>query len=213
MLNLQVIDNVLSTSGFYMPDDESIEDNENVLAIKEQIQNQYINLNELGVYLLDSIENDIAKINILEEMVIYVDQNYTSIVNQNFFKGDISEIGEFIYHFFCIDCYTMILPNFIHQINCTSIESFQKIFKNKYHNDTVLFKNAFLTTIKNIVIELIKLEKIDKKIKSNQDFVKLKKRFAYYLDLIEFGNGSNFYFNYILPLIESRFSEIFWRSE
>lgn len=224
MLNLQTIDSPLSTSSIYFnipdnnsifgmpPDYEIMEDNENSIEIKKQIEDQYINLNNLGIYLLNLIDNYTLKNEILEDLLIFVNENYTPIVNQNFFKGDITKIGSFTYQFFCIDCFTMILPNFIQQIKCDSPESFEQILQYKFKNNSLLFKKDFLNTIKKIVMELLKLEKIDNRIQSNTDFIDLKKRFAYYLDLIEFGDGNNFLYNYIIPVINNNFSEIWWRS-
>lgn len=210
-MNLVGIDNVNSTSS--LPFNYNFVDGDERIMIKERIEDQYIKLNNLGFDYLSEIDDQNIKNDIIKDIINYVNENYTAIMNfESLFTKDFEEMGKFIYNFFCIDCYNTILPNFINQIKCYSINDFEEYAKIKYTEDTFLFKNALIICIKSILEQVLKLSQIDKTIKKDDSYNKLIKKYSYYIDLIDFGPAEKILNNYIFPLLNKHFNQILWRS-
>ncbi len=210
-MNLQTVDSVWSTSS--VPYNFKYIDEDEMIINKEEIENQYINFNNLGFNILNDIEEDM-QIHILKDMLFFINDNYTSIINyENIFISDIEEIGKFTYQFFCVDCYNIILPKFLSVIKCNSIKGFESYITNNLNlGNSVKFKNVFISVIKLYLDKMIKLSKIDSKIKKDKEYIKMVKKFLYYIDLIEFGTTDNFRDNYVIPVVNKYFEELYWRS-
>ena len=210
-MDLLSIDNVFSTSS--VPFDYVYIDKDEKNMIEEKIKDQYINLNNLGFDYLKDISEDELKINVLNDLISFVNNNYTAVVGfDSVFTKDTKEMGEYIYNFFCIDCYNMILPNLINQIKCYSYEEFERYYKDKLSYDSNLFKNKLILCIKSILDQVLKLSKIDNKITNDLSYKKLVKKYSYYIDLLDFGDASNLVSNYFNPLLIKHFDHILWRS-
>lgn len=210
-MNLLAIDNIYSTSS--IPYNYKYIDGDEKDVMKENIEDQYINLNNLGINLLNQIDENEIKLEIINELLDFVNYNYTSIINfESVFVNDTNEIGDFIYQFFCIDCYSTLLPNYINQIKCFSNKEFEEILKIKFNGNQHLFKNSFILCIKSILDQMLKLSNLDKNIKYDTSYKNLIKKYSYYIDLLDFGTTDKFLYNYIIPLMNKHFDQILWRS-
>jgi hypothetical protein len=188
-------------------DNEELEVNENIIT------NQYINFNNLGVNFIDNIDNNF-KINIYANMLNHINDNYLSIVDLDssiILPQKITEIGNHVYNFICIDCYNTIIPNFLNYTNCNSIDSFDSLIQNKFRGDYTLIKANLVKIIKNIVDELLKLQRIDVSVQKDEAYQKLLFKFTYYMELIDFGDTEKFINNYIRPLLVKNIDSILWR--
>jgi len=211
MLDLQTIDSVYSTSS--IPFNYKYLDMDLVEQLNNDIKDQYINFNNIGIDLLDSIEDEEIKKIILDDLLNYVNENYTSIIGlESVFFKDTLEMGTFVYHFFCIDYPTMILPNFINDIECFSIKEFEKAIKFKFNYKQDFFKASIITCVKNILDQILKLSNIDKKISNDESYKKLVKKYSFYIDMIDFGSAENLLYQYTVPILRKHFEEILWRS-
>ncbi len=210
-MDIQAIDNVFSTSSIpfnYVHIDKDVEE-----LMNENIQDQYINFNNLGVNLLQEIDDNNIKLNIIKELIQYVNSEYTSVVNfESLFVKDIEQIGSFTYEFFCIDCYNILFPKYIASINCNSREEFETIINNQYNSEPYKFKNSFISIIKSYLNQMFKLSNIDSKIRIDKQYNNMIKKFSYYIDLMEYGLSDRFINNYIFPLVNKHFEELYWRS-
>ena len=210
-MDLQTIDNVFSTSSIPFNYKHIDKDEEDVM--NENIQDQYINFNNLGVNLLQEIKEPQIKLNIIKDLIQYVNNEYTSVVNfESLFVRDIEEIGCFTYEFFCIDCYNILFPKYIASINCSNRQEFENVINNQYNVESYKFKNSFILIIKSYLNQMFKLSKLDPKIKDDKQYNNMIKKFSYYIDLMEFGLSDKFINNYIFPLVNKHFEELYWRS-
>jgi len=207
-MDLQAIDNVFATSS--VPFNYKYVDFDEMDTMNENIKDQYINLNNLGINILKEIKDNDIKATIIIEMIQFINDNYTSVVNfESLFVRDTEQIGGFIYEFFCVDTFNILIPKLITTINCNSRQEFEFIVNKKIKTT---FKNKFILIIKNYLDQLFKLSNIDPKIKNDSQYNNIIKKFSYYIDLIEFGLQDQFVENYIFPLVNKHFEELTWRS-
>lgn len=207
-------------------DTNSIDDIGNVIIIPDDyinyeelelqenmIKEQYINFNNMGINLIDNIDN-IYKPDIYANMLEYINDNYLSIVDYDssaILPQKLIEIGNFIYNFICVDCYNTIIPNFLNYTNCNTLDGFDSLIQNKYHGDYTLVKANLVKIIKNIVDELLKLQRIDNSVQKDETYQKLLFKFSYYMELVDFGDTEKFINNYIKPLLTKNLDSILWR--
>ncbi len=209
--DLNGIDSVMSSSTT-IPFNYNISDQEHINMYEETITDQYIYLNNLGDNLLSNLDEQ-SKTVIFKNMLEYINNHYTSIVdNDNLLTSNLMLIGEYNYLFFCVDCPTMILPNYLNQIECYSNKEFRSIMKTKFKNESYLIKNSLILCIKSILDQFVKLSTLDSKIKDNDSYQNLIKKYSYYIDLIDFGEFDNFIENYLVKLFDKNFNDILWRS-
>jgi hypothetical protein len=200
------INNIINIPNNFM-DVETLEANERIII------DQYINFNDLGINFIDNIDPRF-KLDIYANMLNYVNDNYLSIVDLDsaiIFPQKMIEIGNYIYNFICVDCYNTIIPNFLNYTNCNSIDSFDSLIQNKYRGDYTLIKANLVKIIKNIVDELLKLQRIDLSVQKDEAYQKLLFKFTYYMELVDFGDTEKFINNYIRPLLIKNIDSILWR--
>lgn len=209
-IDLNTIDNI----GNLVIQPENLIDPEEVEDIRKQIERQYIDLENLGIDLLTSKPFQIKR-EILPDVIQYVDQNYTSVVDiSNCLMSPVKliDVGEKVYKFICVDFFNSILPNYISIINCSCLEDFELFLKNKYKYDYTLVKADLIKVIKDIVIKLSNLKKLDNSIIKNPNYNELLLRYTYYLELVDFGETQRFVENYIIPMLSKNFGQILWRT-
>lgn len=204
--SIDVIENVINIPVDFI-DDEELEMNENI------IKEQYINFNNLGINLIDNIDKSF-KADIFANMLNYINDNYLSIVDLDssiILPQKLIETGNYIYNFICVDCYNTIIPNFLNYTNCNTLEGFDSLIQNKFRGDYTLVKANLVKIIKNVVDELLKLQRIDTSVQNDEMYQKLLFKFSYYMELADFGDTEKFINNYIRPLLIKNIDSILWR--
>lgn len=177
------------------------------------IKDQYIDFNNMGINLIDNIDSQ-YKSNIYANMLDYINDNYMSIVDLDssaILPQKLLETGNFIYNFLCVDFYNTILPNFLNHTNCNSLDGFDSLIQNKFRGDYSLVKANLVKIIKNVIDELMKLQRIDTSIQKDDMYQKLLFKFSYYMELADFGDTEKFVNNYIRPLLIKNMDQILWR--
>ena len=204
--SFDVIENVAIVPPNYI-NYEELEMNENV------IKDQYINFNNMGINLIENIDKSFIS-DIYANMLNYINDNYLSIVDLDssiIFPQKLMETGNFIYNFTCVDCYNTIIPNFMNHMNCNSLDGFDSLIQNKFRGDYSLVKANLVKIIKNVVDELLKLQRIDTSVQKDETYQKLLFKFSYYMELVDFGDTERFVNNYIRPLLIKNLDQILWR--
>jgi len=204
--DFDVIENIAIVPENYV-DYLELETNEKI------IEDQYKNFENMGINLLDNIDKLYIS-NILANMLDYVNSNYLSIVDLDssiILPQKLLETGNHVYNFICVDCYNTIIPNFLNYMNCNSLESFDSLIQNKFRGDYSLVKANLVKIIKNIVDELLKLQRIDASVQNDEMYQKLLFKFSYYMELVDFGDTELFANSYIRPLLIKNIDSILWR--
>lgn len=212
-VDMNAIESITHASIADLQNDNNLLDREELEVLNDQIKDQYINFNALGNNLLKNIENKL-KLHILTELIEYVNNNYTAIINYD--EAMISankriEVGTYIYNFFVVDCYNSLLPNYLNSINVTSIEQFDLYLKNVLENDATNFKTNFVKIIQAVVNTLTKLGGLDRKIVKDVNYQEIVRRYGFYIELINYGDTNNFLFNYVRPMLTKNLQDIVWR--
>jgi tetratricopeptide (TPR) repeat protein len=210
-IDLNSIDVIENISPTLIPDNYT--DYSELVETENTIKQQYVNLENLGINLINNI-NPLFISTIYAELLNYTNNNYLSIVDYDasiILPEKLLEVGENVYNFICVDCYNMIIPQFLIATGCTSLESFDLLIKNKYKNDYSIVKANLVKTINNIIDELLKLQRLDKTIQTDEKYQKLLRKCTYYIELVDFGNTEKFINNYVRPLLVKNLSSILWR--
>jgi hypothetical protein len=210
-IDLNSIDSVDNISQTLIPENyvdfEELTENENI------IKQQYLDFENLGINLMITIDKKFKQ-DIFANMLNYINDNYLCIADYDaatILPQKLLEIGDLVYNFICVDFYNTILPNFLILIKCSSLEEFDLLIKNKYKNNFGVLKTNLVKTTKNIVEELLKLQRIDATIQVDKSYQKLMRKYTYYLDLLDFGDTERLLNNYIKPLLVKNFNSILWR--
>lgn len=213
MFDLNVSDGVEHTSIVDLQSNEQIIDRQELEMIEETITRQYIDFENLGANLLTSVPLK-YKMPIFERMLIHINENYTAITNMDqalASPNKMIEVGDLVYRFFVIDCFYTFVPNYLNKINCINVEQFRQYFQKTLKNDINSFKADFIKIIKTVVDQLLNLQKLDRTANENKDYRQLLRRNGYYMELINFGDSSNFVFNYFEVMLLKNESEIIGR--
>lgn len=201
------IPNVQRVENQIIDRDESISD-------KSIIENQYIELDNLGINLLKEIDDKDLKSEVLDELLQFANDNFISIAYMdqvNISRAKLNEIGELVYQFLCVDCYNTLIPNFLSTHDIYNIKQFDIYFKNNLKNDVSTFKASFAKTINSVINKLFNLSNIDKKIKADKTYNEILKKYGFYLELINYGDSDKFLFNYFRPVLSKHESDLTWR--
>ena len=212
-IDMNTIDNLTQAPIEYLQNDNHIIDREVLENVDNKIKSQYINFDNLGQNLLNNIA-DKYKIVIFQNLLNYVNSNYTAVINYDeamISNKKLIEVGTYVYQFFVIDCYNTIIPNYLNSINCIDINQFDLYFKNTLNNDISNFKTSFIKIIIKIVDELLRLQNIDKTITKDKNYRELLNRYGFYTELVNYGESTGFIFNYFRPVFYKNQSEILWR--
>jgi len=186
---------------------------EELIATEEVIKNQYINLNNLGIDLISNI-NDSYINKIYSNMLNFINETYLPITDYDsamILPIRMIDIGKHVYNFICIDCYNTIIPNFLNHMNCNSLESLDNLIQIKFKGDYSLVKANLVKVVKNIVDELLNLQRIDPTVQTDKMYQELLFRYSYYIELVDFGEMEMFINNYIKPLLIKNIESILWR--
>jgi len=187
--------------------------NEELEMNEEIIKDQYINFNNLGINLIENIDKT-YRADIYANMLDYINDNYLSIVDldsSTILPQKLIETGNFIYNFICVDCYNTIIPNFLNSMNINTLDGFDSLIQNKFHGDYSIVKANLVKIIKNIVDELLKLQRIDANVQKDKMYQNLLFKFSYYMELVDFGDTEMFVNNYMRQLLVKNLDSILWR--
>ena len=196
---------------------QKLHQNELVSIVASNIKKQYEKLENLGQNYMQMFETDLLdddKVQILSDLVVYVNRNYLSIVDLDNLDGDTQRMlvaGIYIYSLICVDSYASLIPALMEHVGVTSIEDFDKLINTTYLNNPSKFKTDFLSTIQITIEQLLKLQKITPDVKNDIQYQKLLGKFYYYQELIEFGDCEMFLQNFIRPVISKYSSDFIWK--
>lgn len=209
MIDLNTIDHI-DNMVFYNPDDYFNE--EKYLEMKEVILNQLRDFNNLGRdFFQDLAPEENIKIKLYEDIIDYTRENYLNIIDKDFAlnKAQLEKTALTIYNFICVDSFNIIFPKILEQLNIQNIIQFDKIL-NKNNNNFI--KTAFINNISEIIINLKKLENIDKTITTRDDYKNLINRFGNYLELIDFCDNEKLTENFFRPVLNKYFDQLLWKT-
>jgi hypothetical protein len=186
-------------------------------TFEDALKQQYINLDNLGIDLLENfnISNTDYKVEIYQNMLDYVNENYAAIVDFDAAMTSVQklfEVGDYVYKFICVDCFNTVLPKFISSIDCIDISTFDSIIRTKFNYTYSTVKASLLKCVKSSSEELIKLQKIDPTVVNDAKYLRLVNRYSYYIELVDFGDTERFLNNYIRPVLSKNFAQILWRT-
>lgn len=202
-----------STQINFIPGEEII-DYDRLEQIEEPIKNQYIEFESLGADLIKNIPDNYLQI-IFRNLIEHVNENYTAITEYDTVMVSpqkLLQVGRYIYSFICIDAPFNILPNYLAKIECFTIDQFEGYLKNRLNNDPSKFKASFISSIKSVLDKLENLQKIRRTIGKDKNYQFLLMKYAYYIELVNYGETDRFLYNYIKPVLYKNFAEIFWRT-
>lgn len=211
-IDLNTVDTFQTSTNASFPNEEL--DHDEMIELEEPIENQYKQFESLGVDLSKNIPQEYL-IHIFGKLIEYVNENYVSVVDYDSVVVSPTrtlQIGQLVYNFICLDNYFNILPSYLKRIDCYDINQFDKYFKNKLGNDVANFKASYITTIKNVVDRLNNLQKLKNNVRNDKNYQNLLNKYAYYIELVNFGDSDRFLFNYIRPVLIKHFDDILWRT-
>lgn len=202
------IDNIV-----YWENDEFF-DQERYTECKGVIFNQLDELNNLGQDMFKDLElEDSIKFKILADVIEYVKENYLNLADKDYILNttQLETNGLLLYRFLCVDCFNIILPKLLDQLNIQNITQFDKLIGRK-NNDSNFIKTEFINNISETINNLLKLQNLDHTISNDESYKLLVSRFGYYLELIDFSDSYKFVDNYIRPVLNKYFDQLLWRT-
>lgn len=158
--------------------------------------------------------NELDKIDILSDMISYVNKHLISIVNLDDMNGDRERLltaGSYIYEFICIDCYSSLIPALMEVLNITSVDDLDGLINLKYLGSPAKFKEDFLSTIQITIEQLKKLEAITPEIKKDKNYQRLLGKYFYYQEIVEYGDTTMFLQNFLRPVINKYSTDFIWK--
>ena len=189
-------------------------DQEQYTEYKDIIFDQLVDFNNLGQDMFKVLNmDDYIKHKILQDVIEYCRENYLNLIDVDFIQNStqLEKIGSGVYTFLCVDCFNMILPNLIDQLRIQNVAQFDRVIIKKADNINYI-KTQLLTNISDVVNNLLKLQKIDHTISTDESYKLLINRFGYYLELIDFSDSYKFVENYIRPVLNKYFDQLMWRT-
>jgi len=193
MIDQQVVNDFLNTTdGLITEFNRSVEQ-----YLRDQIEIQYIELNDLGV---DFIGKTIIDDNIYLDFISYINDNYISIINvQNIYDNPIQLqiVGKSIYEILCVDMVNEIIPKLLKNNNIQD------------SNEIILLSEPFIKDgLFNISkSKLLLLKGIYKINNSNQIRMEIIKN-ALFVDMID-NDIEPFLENFIFPISE-KYNSVFY---
>ena len=188
-------------------------DSEQLEEFNNLVEKQYINFDNLGINYVDDLPIP-YKLEIYGNMLDYASENYLSIVDYDACSvapEKLLYVGDKVYKLLCIDSFNTIAPNFLNRNDCISIEGFNLLLKVKYKNNYNLMKVSILKTIQSLIDGLLRLPEMDLKIREDNMYKNLLRKYSYYIELIDFGDAEKFINNYLNPMVIKNFESILWR--
>jgi len=211
MLDLNNFDHVENMVYFNL---DEFFDQERYTENKEVLFNQLRDFNNLGQDMFKELDlEDNIKYQIYSDIIDFVKENYLNLADKDYALNNtqLEQTGLITYQFLCVDCFNIVLPKILEQLDIQNILQFDKLL-NRNRKDMNFIKKIFITNLSDILINLRKLENIDKTIIDRDDYKNLVTRFGNYLELIDFSSGETFTSNFIRPILNKYFDQLLWRT-
>ena len=173
--------------------------NERQNALKETIQNQYVNFNNLGINLL---KNTTYSDENFRELIDFVDKNYLTITNKDFILQtgkQLQILGRYIYELIIVDLPNIILPKILKSQNCLPEALL------------VLPETDLKTFLFDIVMEYIEVLRQMVSKTTNTALENELIKWSYYLELLD-TNLETFITEVIAPIINKYEMQLFAKS-
>jgi len=175
--------------------------------LNEIIKKQYIDFNNLGSDLLKSI-NDPYKQMILDDLIIFYNDNYSPLATE---LHDPKDLGLKLYSFICIDFYNTILPSFLEYNNINNYSEFEIYLSNKMKYDMANIKIQFIKIIQEIILKFNNLQKLDKFISNDTQFIDIVEKYNFYQILLNMADIQLLLENYIIPVFIKNEEDTIWK--
>jgi len=189
---------------------EEVLDGDYIAALKDDLQKQYQDFENLGFDLLKDENNEVKEL-VLDDFLEYIDKYLTiDSIDLDDKKWTI-ENGYNIYKLICVDSFNIFIPNFFKSLSISSIESLDNVIKNEFKYEYNLIKNKFLETIQNTLNLFLHLKKMITKLEKDEDYNNLMSRFQFYLEIIKYTDGEKFIEEYLHPVCNKNINELLWR--
>ena len=204
---------IVEVDSIYDVKNENNIDGDYLNRVKDIIEGQYIDFNNLGINMIDKIELKYQLL-LLDDFFEYVHKNYTPMINyaEAMITPNVKYIiGHKVYQFISCDFYLTIFPSLLEDINVNSFEGFYKYVEFNSNDNYQHLKMTIIKCIKKIYDNIKKLDTIDKNIVKDRSFKELLDKYSFYIKLINFGNIDNFVNNFCLPMFEMNEDEIIWK--
>lgn len=190
--------------------DPNLIDRDLLDSLNEGFKDQYIEFISLGTDLTVDMDDKYLSI-IFQEMTYYINENYTSIPNIDDIMNSNQialNLGKKIYNFFCVDSVLNIIPNYLDYINVVNTEQFEIYFKQNLNSDSSNFKTSIVASIKETLRNLERIKNLDPSLETKKDYIDIVEKLKFYIELVIFGDSSNFIFNYFIPLLRKNEDQI-----
>ncbi len=190
-------------------DMEEYEENENIIF------NQLEDFNNLGVNLLSELNLDPNIKNRLYLSIIdYCKENYITLPDTDYDlePAKLNLLANICYQFICVDCYCVIIPKLINDLNIDNPNQFDAAVYHRNRVELNYIKNYIVESISTILDKLLKIQALDPTVKDDKKYKKLVERFGRYLEMMDFSDGFKILNNYIRPVIHKHFENLYWRS-
>lgn len=210
MIDLNNIDSISQATTTDLLDPNLI-DRDVLESLNENFKEQYIDFVNLGTDLINTVEDKKYLFFILQEMCNYINDNYTAIPNiNNIDTSDIIslELGKKIYNFFCVDSVLNIIPNYLDYINVVNCDQFEIFYKQNLGLDPSNFKTSIVSSIKETLKNLERIKNLDPSLENKKDYINIVEKLKFYTELVNFGDSTNFIFNYFIPLFRKNEGQI-----
>jgi len=194
-------------------DKSQILDYDKYESVNEMLKNQYIEFENLGINILEDVNNKQVINAVLSDFVDYFHNSISPIMDyqKSQINGDIEDIGLKVYKFLCIDCYLTIIPRFLDEQKLFTITEFERYYHDTLNLKSSNFKANFVKSIQDLYKNIKKLESLDKTIKNDENYKELIEKYKFYIDLMNFGNIDNFLNNYFRPVLLKNGKDMMWR--
>ena len=171
------------------------------------IKKQYINFENLGSNLLTHITNPYKQL-ILDDLITFYNTNYSPLAIE---LHNSTDLGLKLYSFICIDFYNTILPSFLEHNNLNSYNEFDAYLRIKMKYDMDSIKSKFSKIINDIILKFNNLEKLDKFISKDKNFIDIINKYTFYQLLFNMTDMQLFLENYIVPTFIKNEEDTIWK--
>ncbi len=196
---------------FYRPEDHF--DYEKYDSYREVLMEQLQFFDNMGIDIVkESDIDDRIRTRLFQDIIEFVDEHYLNIVSFINNENELAKISNTVYQFLCIDCFNILLPKLIEDLQIVDIASFDRILRTRMLTNPHFLKDKLRTTISDILKNLLKLQNLDHNISEDKQYRLLVEKFGHYLELIEFCDQNKFLVNYIRPNLSKNFHMILWRT-
>jgi len=175
--------------------------------LNDIIQKQYINFDNLGSDLLKHITDPYKQL-ILDDLIIFYNDTYSPLAME---LHDSKDLGLKIYSFICVDFYNTILPSFLEHNKLNSYVELEMYMNKKMRYDIGDIKIKFIDTVHEIILKFNNLQKLDKFISKDNNFINIVNKYNFYEILINMSDFQLLLENYIMPVFIKNEDDTIWK--